>query len=74
MSESDCRTTVVLPVRLRDELVEHARAADRSLSAEIRVAVREHVTRPASSAAPGHRHSSTGVGLGVALDSVDEAA
>lgn len=51
MSESDCRTTIVLPVDLREQLVERAQAADRSISAEIRQAIREHISQPASSGA-----------------------
>jgi hypothetical protein len=51
VNDSDHRTTVVLPADLREQLVERAQEADRTLSAEIRVAIREHVARPASSVA-----------------------
>lgn len=49
MNASDCRTTVVLPVDLRDQVAERAQAADRSISAEVRVALREHISRSTSS-------------------------
>jgi hypothetical protein len=71
VSESDCRTTVVLPVDLRERLVERAQAADRSISAEIRVALREHVGQPASSAAPDRHALAAAPGEDAALD-VDE--
>lgn len=48
VSATDCRTTIVLPLELRDELADLSRASERSLSAEIRVAVREHVSRSTS--------------------------
>ena len=40
-------TAFRLPVRLRDDIAALARANDRSLSAEMRVAVREHLERQA---------------------------
>lgn len=47
------RTSVMLPVELHDRLTAQAREAERSLAAEIRVAVREHVrNEPANSAVP----------------------
>ncbi|MBA2741485.1 MAG: hypothetical protein H0U46_05685 [Actinobacteria bacterium] len=37
------RTSVMLPAELHDRLIEQAREAERSLAAEIRLAVREYV-------------------------------
>jgi len=51
VNASEHRTTVVLPGELHERLVEQAEAADRSLSAEVRVAVREHLERSTSSSA-----------------------
>jgi len=51
MNASEHRTTVVLPADLRDRLLERAEAADRTLSAEIRVAIREHVALDAERSA-----------------------
>lgn len=38
------RTTFLLPAELHDRLATRAREAERTVSAEIRVAVREHVS------------------------------
>ena len=43
VNASEHRTTVVLPGELHERLVERARDADRSLSAEIRCAVRSYI-------------------------------
>lgn len=43
----DWRRTLVLPVEIKQSLTELAQARDRSVAAEIRVALREHVGRHA---------------------------
>jgi len=43
MQTATKRTTVMLPADLHGRLSEQAREAERSLAAEIRLAVREHV-------------------------------
>ncbi len=45
------RTSVMLPAELHDQLSEQARDAERSLAAEIRLAVREYVRNE-----PAQRH------------------
>jgi len=51
MNESE-KVSAVLPTDLHTQLVERAREEDRSISAQLRVAVREHVrNEPANSAA-----------------------
>ncbi len=46
------KISAAIPTELRVELERQARANDRSMSAEVRLALREHVTSPASSARP----------------------
>ena len=43
MQTATRRTSVMLPAELHDRLTARAREAERSLAAEIRLAVREHV-------------------------------
>jgi len=43
MNSDTQRTSILLPSDLHERLVAQAQAADRSLAAEIRQAVREHV-------------------------------
>lgn len=46
--EHDWRRTLDLPAELREPLAELAERAERSVAAEIRVALREHVERAAA--------------------------
>ncbi len=48
------RTTFLLPLELHDRLTAQAREAERSLAAEIRLAVREYVRSE-----PAQRHPTT---------------
>jgi len=51
MAQSEAKRTMIsmqLPVELRDELRRLAGEHDRSVSAEVRIAVRAHVTRSKS--------------------------
>ena len=48
MNESSEKISAVLPTDLHSRLVEQAREADRSLSAEIRCAVRSYITTSSS--------------------------
>ncbi len=52
MSDSE-KISAVIPTDLHSRLVDQAREADRSVSAELRVAIREHVAaQPANGTKP----------------------